>query len=241
VLATGDCVAVFRRGDKHIIRYGEAEFEEPRAVRFPIVRFLNPDTILLADSRTTTGYNNAWVFDRAGNLFASFCAGDAIADILGQTDTIVVTYFDEGVFGNVPPAQEGVCVYSATGRLRFGYTSEFGEQAVSVADCYCACWGQGFDIWFSPYADFPLVKLDVVTREQEVFSLPSLLTGAKALTTDGNRFFFHDPDGAILSWRLGVGVKSHGTCPDRLRGLRGGRFLFHGTSGYTLVTPTFPL
>jgi hypothetical protein len=34
---------------------------------------------------------------------------------------IVVSYFDEGVFGDVPPSPEGIAVYSQLGELEWGY------------------------------------------------------------------------------------------------------------------------
>jgi ribosomal protein S18 acetylase RimI-like enzyme len=95
-------------------------FTVPADVRFPLVRWMDRDRLLLVDTRTDGGRENAFVFTLAGEEVRRFCAGDGVQDVLVAGDRIVMTYFDEGVFGNVTPSDEGLAVFSADGRLAFG-------------------------------------------------------------------------------------------------------------------------
>jgi hypothetical protein len=95
-------------------------------------------SIVLVDRRTAKGRSNCFVYTPDGTARAEFCVGDGVADVLVTGQRIVVTYFDEGVFGDVPPSSEGLCVFSPDGELKLGYQSGI-KNPVDVADCYCAC------------------------------------------------------------------------------------------------------
>ncbi|NUP09157.1 MAG: hypothetical protein HOW73_24160 [Polyangiaceae bacterium] len=47
--------------------------------------------------------------------------GDGVADAVSVGERIVVTCFDEGVFGGVAPSEEGLWVFATDGSLEFGY------------------------------------------------------------------------------------------------------------------------
>ena len=69
-----------------------------KEIRFPIIRRLDLETFLIADSRTDK-LPNGHIYDFNGQLIKSFLIGDGIQDIIIHNKRIVATYFDEGVYG----------------------------------------------------------------------------------------------------------------------------------------------
>jgi hypothetical protein len=207
-------------------------------VGFPIVRCLASRAVVIVDSRAHPGRNNGWILSLADKTRIEFFAGDGIQDVLASQDAIVVTYFDEGVYSGIPPGDEGVAIFSTSGRLRAGYRSSLAANAVDVDDCYAACWQDKTHIAFFPYVGFPLVSWDVETLEQEVQPTPQELHGSGAITVSDERALFFGPyfdRDAILAWSPGKKPSLAGQHPGPLRGLSGGRFLSRGTHGFTIV------
>lgn len=239
VTTDGRWCAIFRRESELVISFqGGREISETRQIKFPIIRWVGNDHILVADSRIDSSKSNAWVYRCDGSLRASFCAGDGINDIVADEKTVVFTYFDEGVFGNIPPSHEGVAVFTPDGKLLFGYQSFFGDAAVDVADCYCACRGEADEILFVPYTDFPLVRLNTSNKTQKIENLPDALFGAGSLVVGANSIFFYGPYGqrnAIFEYKSGGIASLIDSHPGPLRGLRNGRFINVGEHGYTIV------
>jgi hypothetical protein len=237
----GDWVGVFRFEGKMTIRFRDRTIAVPRPIRFPKVRWLDEHRIALVDARAKPREPNAWVMYDATSEVSAFCAGDGVKDVLARDDRVVVTYFDQGVFGDVPPAQEGLAVFNGRGDFLAGYQTRLGPNAVDIADCYAACWDDGLRIAFSPYTGFPFVRLDLQTFAQEVLSTPKRLHGPAALSTAGDVALFYGPYAdkrAVLSWRSRSdgAVAVAGQHPGPLRGLEGGRFISHGSSGFTIVS-----
>jgi hypothetical protein len=242
-------------GGQQLLFGEDAAITLPRSFRFPLVRAAGRGHALVADSRVEDEKEpNAYLFDQSGNVEGVFAFGDGIQDVLISTDDIVVSYFDEGVFGaggGGSPAAEGLAVFSFDGRLRLGYNTSRFSGDVFIADCYCATWADRRRLFFCPYTagepDFPLVTLDLETTAHELWPTPELLHGSAALTvgrSDEGRevVFFHGPYDdrtGIYRWLFGDDrhdwVAQH---PGPLRGLRGGRFLASGTAGYTILDPT---
>src|SRR5213594_49459 len=238
VLDSGDWAGVFRDGSNLFVRTAKNKSVAPDGIRFPIIRCLEPGRIALIDTRTQEDRTNAWILCPQRNEIVEFFAGDGIQDVLANSDTIVVTYFDEGVFGRIRPGDEGVAVFDSRGHLRAGYRSTLGSRAVDIADCYAACWESDWRIAFLPYTEFPLVRLDVRTFDQNVVQTPRRLHGSSAISVSrGDALFFgpYDEKRSILAWHSGGEISSVGAHSGPLRGLRGGRFLTHGTSGFTIV------
>jgi hypothetical protein len=232
-------VAVCKRGREHVVVSPTGVFVPPEIPSFPVIRWITYNRFLLVDPRTKVGRDNAWILSDDGELLSRFCAGDGIQDIPIASSEIVVTYFDEGVFVRVPPSDQGVCVFSQRGDLEFGYSSYFVD-AVDVADCYCACLAGPHEVCFSPYTAFPLVRLNLRTREQIVYPLPEALKGAAAMTTDGVTFYFYAPyksKHTILAWEPDAEPRAVGSHPGPFRFGGRARFLSAGPSGYTLVYP----
>src|SRR5213593_4645291 len=178
VLDSGYWAGVFRDGQYLFVRTPTCRSAAPSRVRFPLIRCLEPGRIVLVDTRTQRDQANAWVLCPERNEILEFFAGDGIQDVLANGDTIVVTYFDEGVFSGIRPGDEGVAVFDSRGDLRAGYRSTLGSRAVDIADCYAACWESDWRIAFLPYREFPLVRLDVRTFDQNVVQTPRRLHGS---------------------------------------------------------------
>ena len=235
-LGSADWVGVFRQGERLFVGTAAGIGKAPSGIRFPLVRWLEPGRLVIVDTRTEKGRNNAWIYE--GHRVIPFFAGDGIQDVLANGDGIVVTYFDEGVFSGIEPGHEGVAMFDGRGRLRAGYRSTLGSKAVEVADCYAACWESESRIAFLPYAGFPLVSLDVRTFDQRVTLTPRALHGSSAMSVSPDVTLFfgaYDDPRAILGWKPGGEITSVGEHVGPLRGLRGGRFVTHGTRGFTIL------
>lgn len=219
VRADGEWVAICRPERDLVVVFAGHHFTVPDEIQFPLIRWVGDREILLIDARTTKGRDNAYVFSTSGARKARFCVGDGVADAVAVADAVVITYFDEGIFGDVPPSHEGLCVFSVDGRLEFGYQSGV-RNPVDIADCYCVCAAGRHEVCFSPYTGFPLVRLNLKARDQEVHELPEVLAGASALSTDGVVFYFYGPYDAkdsIIRWQPGEACTEVGTHPGPLR------------------------
>lgn len=213
-----------------------------QSISHPLVRALGRDTAVLVDSRTSESRKNGFIIDASGKTLTVFYAGDGIADVLTSGEHIVVTYFDEGVYSGGELESNGVAVFNRRGGLEFGYQSQFGKLAADVSDCYAASWDAGGRLLFFPYTDFPLVSIDLKSREQRIDRTPAEVAGAHAISPIGDRILFVGPykDGdAVFSWEVGTAEASRigafqTTGPHR--GLAQGRFLSVGTSGYTVTS-----
>ena len=102
---------------------------------------------------------NARRYDRSGRLIDAFTLGDGIQQVqIDETDTIWVSYFDEGIFGNFgwdnPMGSDGVVQYTSSGEKVWG-ARDFG-----IVDCYALNVVSSKEIYFYYYDDFHLVKLN---------------------------------------------------------------------------------
>ncbi len=238
VLPSRFWAGVFRADSQMFVRTADDCMPLAASVRFPLIRCLAPGRVVVVDGRTQKGRMNGWVLSLAVRTSWEFFAGDGIRDVLASQDTIVVTYFDEGVFSGIPPGHEGVAIFTTSGELRAGYQSALASNAVDIADCYAACWAGDSRIAFFPYAGFQLVRLDVQTLEQDVQPTPRILHGSSAIAACDEQLLFFGPyeqKNTLLAWAPGNKPSLVGRHPGPLRGLEAGRFLAHGTSGFTIV------
>ncbi|MDO4781825.1 MAG: hypothetical protein Q4A09_01250 [Capnocytophaga felis] len=108
--------------------------QEHIKMKFPLMQMLDNGSFLLVDMRAVSA--NAFIFNAEGVLKKSFFVGDAIQDVAFSDGKLIVSYFDEGVFG-YPPSTEGLAVFNMEGELLFGVNSSFGEDY--ICDCYALC------------------------------------------------------------------------------------------------------
>lgn len=239
VLCDGSWVGVFQREDGVYIAHSDGrEFRLKQSVRYPVVRALNRDRVIVLDARKRSNTPGAFLFSADGKLDHAFSAGDGIQDVVVLGDLIAVTYFDEGVFGDFPPSEQGIAFFDFQGQLFAGYQALFGSRAVRIVDCYSACRVDPQTLAFSAYTGFPLVRVHPRTSTQEVVELPRRLHGASALCVRGDLTFFFSPYdriGVILSWQPGAKPKEVARHPGHLRGLEDGRFLAVGEHGFTVL------
>ncbi len=204
---------------------------------YPIIRQLNNSQFLIADSRTTKQKDNCFIYDYKGNVHYQFFAGDGIEDIEIVRDKIIITYFDEGVYGTHGPNNDGLVIFNPTGEILLKYNEKHGDQIIS--DCYCLCKHGANRILFSPYPDFPLIELNLDTGEEKKYEIIEGLKGSKGLTSTADHIIFHSPyddNRGIYRWRLGDNkIQRFGEYGQSLRGLENGRFLSVTNEGFTII------
>ena len=153
------------------------------------------ENILMVDCRSS--YNkgnpekNAMILTLGGEVLERFCFGDGIQDVYVRPDnTIVTSYFDEGVFGNLGWGDPGGAPpIGASGLVVW---NEKGEQLFSakhnIFDCYALNVDSNNDIWYYYYDEFKLVRSN---GDKEIDFDPHI-AGASffALTEDGQKVIF---------------------------------------------------
>lgn len=126
------------------------------------VDMFSDGTLLLVQSRCLKDgkyiERNARRYNPNGQLIEAFSLGDGINDMqIDETDTIWVSYFDEGIFGNFgwdqPMGSAGVVAYTNSGQRLWG-ASDYG-----IIDCYALNVLSSEEIYFFYYDDFYLVQL----------------------------------------------------------------------------------
>jgi hypothetical protein len=175
-----------------------------QAFKFPIIRQLNSNTFLIADSRTNRQTENCFIYDMKGEVLRHFFVGDGINDIEVVRDKIIVTYFDEGVYGRYGPGREGLVVFDFNGEIAISYNEKHGGQIIS--DCYCICKHGTNRILFFPYTEFPLIELNLDTGKEWRYDVPELLKGSNALTSTADSVIFHSPyedERGLYKWKRG--------------------------------------
>jgi hypothetical protein len=208
-----------------------------QSFKFPVIRQLNDSSFLIADSRTNEKDDNCFIYGREGNMLKQFYVGDGIQDIEVVRDKIIVTYFDEGVYGADGPNNEGLVVFDFDGNILSKYNEKHGDQIIS--DCYCICKHGANRVLFLPYTDFPLIELNLDTGDEKKFEIPETLKGSKGLTSTADRIIFHSPyedKRGIYNWKIGDKTAERvGEYSEGLRGLKNGRFISSGQKGFTIL------
>ncbi|GJQ07271.1 hypothetical protein CAPN010_14290 [Capnocytophaga cynodegmi] len=162
--------------------------KEEIKIKFPLVQMLDNNSFLLADRRS--GSVNAFIFSTDGVLQRSFYVGDAIENITFNEGKIIVSYFDEGVFGN-PPSTEGLAVFNLEGKQLFGVNSSFGYEY--ICDCYALCKLGKHSVFFFAYTEFELAQLNLKNFQIERTKMPEILAGASAMVSDKETIVFFAP------------------------------------------------
>ncbi len=134
---------------------------------------------------------NASILTLGGEVISKYCFGDGIQDVYVRPDnTIVTSYFDEGVFGNLGWGDPGGA--SPIGNSGLVVWNESGEQILcakhNIYDCYALNIDNNNDIWYYYYDEFKLVKC---SGNEEIDFDPHI-KGASFLlpTEDGQRVIF---------------------------------------------------
>jgi hypothetical protein len=203
---------------------------------FPIIRRLDSTTFLIADARTDK-LSNGHIYNFNGQLIKSFLIGDAIQDIIVHNKKIIATYFDEGVFGDDGPNNDGLAIFDLLGQQLFGFNSSV--EGFKIDDCYCICKHTSNTVLFYEYSDFKLCELNVDTFELTSFDTPNDFLGASAISSTTEKIIFHssyDYKTSFFSWDKEKNeVVKFGNYSPLLKGIGNGKFLAFGDKGFTII------
>lgn len=128
--------------------------------------------------------NNALILSREGHVIKEFCLGDGIQDCITTfDDKIILSYFDEGVFGNYgwnnPLGSSGLIVWDEFGR------KIWENKKYDIVDCYAINIDSQSRLWFYYYVNFDLVCTDY---ESDLILNPQISgAGAFAISKTINR------------------------------------------------------
>lgn len=241
----GKILSIDVNGDSSFIAYTDSKevitadkkFLIGVGIKFPIIRFLDQNKFLLADTRTSNESPNAYIFNFDGELQTSFLAGDGIEDILIHNNKIVVTYFDEGVFGQDGPNNNGLSVFSFDGKFQFGFNES--ADGLHIVDCYCICKHNRNKILFYAYDLFNVIELNLDNFGWKEFKTPADFQGASAMTSIGGKVIFHSSyhdKETFFMWDMQKDeVAKVGEYSFHLKGLENGKFLALGEKGFTVI------
>jgi len=207
-------------------------------IRFPIIRRLNNETFLIVGSRTNNNVNGS-IYNFSGQLIKLFFAGDGIEDIVVHRNKIVITYFDEGVYGSEGPNRDGLAVFNFEGQQEFGVNSSAGDMVIS--DCYCICKHGTNSVLFYAYTDLKVFELNLDTFKIESFETPKDFSGSSAISSSAGKIIFHSSyhnKRSFFLWKRNKNeVIKFGDYPPGLKGVKNGKFLTYGDNGYTIIDP----
>ncbi|ARK32622.1 hypothetical protein BkAM31D_23625 [Halalkalibacter krulwichiae] len=155
----------------HIMKNDTIETVELKNVSLipTAVDLFSDGSLLLVQSRClkdgSSVERNARRYNRNGQLISAFTLGDGIEQMqIDETDTIWVSYFDEGVFGNFgwehPIGSEGLLAFTKDGEKLWG-AGDYG-----IVDCYALNVTSSKEVYFYYYADSYLVQL--TNRVEEI-------------------------------------------------------------------------
>lgn len=178
--------------DYLIVRWKGGELRKIVARETIAVSYVQPfgKGVLLAGARcvkTDAGAEqNAAAIDWSGHELARFTLGDGIADVRVAGDTIWVSYFDEGVFGNYgwtePLGAAGLVAFGLRGEKLWSYNARTAGTGM-IDDAYALNVAAESDAWVYFYSDFPIVRLH--DGEYRHWSLGE--GGARALAVRSDR------------------------------------------------------
>ncbi len=217
----------------------------PLEFRHPMIRRLDEDRFLVVNARTR-GDHNGRLFDLHGKEMASFYFGDAIEDIVVFRDKIVVTYFDEGVFGNNGPNNSGLTIFSFDGEQLYGYNDQIEsmetESMPFICDCYAASQNGPNRLVFFSDSSFRLSELNMDDFSVTSKAVPDVLNGANSISTYHGDVIFHSP--YHKKWHffwLDAQSNDVEELPDSFEtytvGIGNGKFLVKQDFGYTILEP----
>ena len=157
-----------------LTKQGELHTEEWSAIikeefRFPIIRRIDSDLILIAETRTKENVENAKIFNKEGEVVNSFYIGDAVRDIIVYDRKIVASYYDEGVMVQSKYSKEGLAIFNKQGRLVWGFNS---NSEYELWDCYHIVKTDKNKVLFFGYGRLPVCELNIDFLTVEDIGLP---------------------------------------------------------------------
>ncbi|MFC7371445.1 hypothetical protein ACFQPF_07135 [Fictibacillus iocasae] len=195
-----------RRNRRRSFYHSREKLTLSLSISFSKVRWMNADTIVLADTRPKNADDkNVHIVSLTDGVQDSFHGGSCIQDIVVTRDGIWISYFDEGVFGEGVSTGGGV-LFSLKGDVLYSF-NHHNHKEIIIDDCYAVCSGDDDDIWLFPYHSFPLVRFSYKNKETAVFPVSEKLHGASAIAVRESQAFFH---GAYDHKQSILGTSLHG-------------------------------
>ena len=214
-------VVILQEKEEFKVVYNDNTFIPNIELYYPIIRWIDNDTLVIANPRTESNEDNVFIFNLLGTILGSFNCGDGIEDLEVSKEGIWISYFDEGVFGT-GLSTEGLVLVDFSGNVIFRFHSDL-LNAPSIEDCYAICKGQGNTIWLFPYMEFPLVQVFPESRIVKSYKVPKKLHGSSAICVRGKYSYFYNSyssDGEFICWEIGKKqVQSIGNFNGVTRGL----------------------
>lgn len=146
---------------------------------------------------------NGIVIDRGGNVKKYICFGDGILNCIVRKDNSIITsYFDEGIFGNygweypvTPIGNSGLILWDKDGNILWE------NKKYDISDCYAISLDTKENLWFYYYTDFNLVKTDFHNND-ELYA--SKLHGSSGFVVNSNldKFLFRGGYGDYNSFYI---------------------------------------
>ena len=169
-------------------------------IGFPIVQVLPNDELLVVGTRCERREDGSYdlngrVFGPDGVLRREFLLGDGIQDVQTTRDgRIWVSYFDEGIFGNLgwgnpggpePVGSAGLVRFDVNGDLNWEYKPP--ALVGYIADCY-ALNVTDRATWAYYYTDFPLVR---ISSDDKIEAWHTPVAGARVVAVSDQRALFY--------------------------------------------------
>lgn len=226
--------------EQNIVFTPFTQLKIPQSFKYPLIRRINASSFLIASCRSASTADNAFIYNDQGEVICAFYLGDAVEDILIHSNKIVVSYFDEGVFGRDGPNNEGLCVFNLEGQKIFGYNSNYQDEM--IADCYAICHYKHQSILFYPYPEFQLYELNLDTLQYQKITTPKTLAGAYCISSTQHTFVFHSPYAHkthFFEWyRNDNRITPLMMDNRRFKALRNGYFYTFDQTGYEIIHPS---
>lgn len=198
-------VVLLKEKKKYMLFFNDENFVSLNLkVDFPIVRWVDRETIVIVDSREELNKDNAFILNMNGIIVDSFNCGDGVEDLEVGKEGIWISYFDEGVFGS-GISTEGLVLFSLEGKVLFRYHSDL-LKGPSIDDCYAISKGKGSTIWLFPYSEFPLIQLYPESRDIKTYKVPGKFRGSHAISIRGKYAYFYGGYSSkyeLYCWEIG--------------------------------------
>lgn len=193
---------------------------------YPIIRWVDLNHFLVADSRNESDMKNLFIFNTQGDIKNSLNCGDAITDIAVTNEGIWISYFDEGIFGK-GISTEGLVLFDLKGYPLLNFNTYF-KNRLFIADCNAMCKGTLSTIWIFTQvsaSEYKLVNLNIDNKILKVYDVPNFLNNCNSICIKENIAYFYEGynyncNGELYSLDLGKEqVNKIGKYNGMLRGL----------------------
>lgn len=120
-------------------------------------------------------------------MLSQLCLGDGIQNCIVKSDnTIITSYFDEGIFGNYgwndPLGACGLVAWKSDG------SAIWKNKNFPINDCYAISLDEKENLWFYYYDEFRLVQTNF--KEELILDLPLKGSTAFSVGSNGENFLF---------------------------------------------------